>query len=243
MRAAWLVVLCGLSLSCWADAWRSLYQAAGWPGQNQHFNAALKATQQRYQGSLPPALYQALLSNSNNRFAPQAMDQRAEQSLRTHLGNPQPALVFFSSNLGRKVTQAELLASSPAQLKQNAQGMPRVPASATRRQLIDQLAHSIPASQASAEVSLALAGVAADSLSQMLPGLLGSESSAGLLDSQRQRLAAQIERDLPNTLLYVYRSLSDAELQGFVHFTQSPAGAEYYQAALASLRAALASTP
>lgn len=239
MRAAWLVLLWGVSLSCWADAWQALYQAAGWPQQNQHFNAALKATQKRYQNNLPSALYQALLNNSNNRFAPQAMSQRAEQKLRSQLTNPQPALAFFNSALGRKVTRAELIASSPEQLKANAQGIPRVAASPARRQLITQLSEQLPASQASAEVSLALAGVAADSLSQMLPGLLGQGNASGLLDSQRQRLISQINSDLPNTLLYVYRSLSDAELKDFVHFTQSPAGTQYYQAALSSLRAAL----
>ncbi|MDN5517370.1 MAG: hypothetical protein L0G82_19205, partial [Pseudomonas sp.] len=91
-----------------------------------------------------------------------------------------------------------------------------------------------------AGTDLALAGVAADSLSQMIPGLLGGGQAQGLLNGQRERLMTQIEQDLDNTLLHVYRDLSDPELEQFVEFAQSDAGKAYYQAALQSLRAGLA---
>ena len=99
---------------------------------------------------------------------------------------------------------------------------------------------SLPASEAGAEVSLALAGVAADSLSQMLPGILASGQAQSLLNSQRDRLREQIEGDLDNTLLYIYRELSDAELEQYLDFARSAAGQAYYQAALQAVREGLA---
>ncbi|MGV8327674.1 hypothetical protein ACV337_31335, partial [Pseudomonas aeruginosa] len=68
---------------------------------------------------------------------------------------------------------------------------PRQTASEPRRALVKRLAQVLPAREAGAEVSLALAGVAADSLSQMLPGLpglLGGGQTGQLLEGQRQRL-------------------------------------------------------
>ena len=118
--------------------------------------------------------------------------------------------------------------------------MPRSQAGATRRELIGQLSQALPAKEAGAEVSLALASVAADSLSQMMPGLLGGGQAQAMLDNQRQRLMGQIGSDLDNSLLFVYRELSEAELQAFVDFAQSADGKAYYQAALAALRAGLA---
>jgi len=50
----------------------------------------------------------------------------------------------------------------------------------------------------------------------------------------------QIGEDLNNTLLYVYRDLSDAELEQFATFAESADGKAYYQAALAAVRAGLA---
>jgi hypothetical protein len=240
MRAFLLSLVLLLAWPALADDYQRLYQAAGWAQQRAHFRDALSAAQQRYRDSLPPALYQALVDNSNRRFAAQAMDQRALFSLRQKLADPQPALAFFQSPLGRKIVAAETLATRSDQLARYANGLPRTEAEATRRLLIRHLAQALPAAEAGAEVSLALAGVAADSLSQMVPGLLGGDQAQGLLQGQRLRLVAQIEGELDNTLLHVYRDLSDPELEEFVEFAQSTDGQAYYQAALAALRAGLA---
>lgn len=235
---ACLMLLC--SFTAVADDYQRLYQAAGWPQQLTHFSEALNSAQQRYSKTLPPAVYQALLDNSNRRFEPQAMQQRSLAAFATQLANPAPALQFFESPLGRKVAAAETLATSRAQLLQHASGLPRVEASATRRLQVRHLAQALPAKEAGAEVSLALAGVAADSLSSMVPGLFGSEQAQALVQGQRERLMQEIDADIDNTLLHVYRELSDPELEEFTAFAESADGKAYYQAALASLRAGLA---
>ncbi|UVE18064.1 DUF2059 domain-containing protein [Pseudomonas sp. LS44] len=240
MRALFACVLLLLSLPSRADDHSQLYQVAGWAEQRAHFSAALQAAQQQYRSTLPPAVYQALVANSNQRFAAQAMDQRAQAALRQQLADPQPALQFFQSPLGRKITAAEVKATSREELQKNANGLPRIQADATRRLLIRHLAQVLPAKEAGAEVSLALAGVAADSLSQMIPGLLGGDQAQGMLNSQRERLMQQIDGDIDNTLLYVYRDLSDPELEEFASFAESAGGKAYYQAAVGAVRAGLA---
>ncbi|MNJ54878.1 hypothetical protein D3C77_503390 [compost metagenome] len=168
------------------------------------------------------------------------MDKRAQAQLRAHLNNPNPALAFFQSALGRKIVAAELLATRRDQLAKNAKGLPKIEASDNRLLIIGHLAQALPAREAGAEVSLAIAGVAADSLSQMIPGLLGGGQAQSLLDGQRQRLMQQIGSELNNTLLYVYRDLSDEELDEFATFAESAEGQAYYKAALAAIRAGLA---
>ncbi len=240
MRRLLFSLLMFCVLPAWADSYDQLYKVAGWPEQRAHFSDALSAAQQRYQSSLPPAVFQALLNNSNQRFAPQAMDQRAETQMRKNLQDPSPALSFFQSPLGRKVVAAELLATRRDQLAKNAKGLPKMPASDNRLLIIGHLAQALPAREAGAEVSLAIAGVAADSLSSMIPGLLGAGQAQGMLNGQRQRLMEQIGADLNNTLLYVYRDLTDTELEEFATFAESTEGQAYYQAALAAIRAGLA---
>jgi hypothetical protein len=240
MRALLACVLFAFSLASQADPHRELYETAGWKDQRANFSDALTAAQQRYKNSLPPAVFQALVTNSNRRFAADAIDRRAQEALRQHVDEPQRALEFFQSPLGRKVVSAEVLAGRREQIARYETGLPRIEAGSNRQLLVRHLAQALPASEAGAEVSLALAGVAADSLSQMLPGVLGGQQAQGLLNSQRQRLMQQVEADLDNTLLYVYRDLSDAELEQFLEFAQSEAGKDYYQAALEALRAGLA---
>ncbi|MBC2654235.1 DUF2059 domain-containing protein [Pseudomonas sp. MSSRFD41] len=240
MRRLLFSLLMFCALPAWADSHDQLYKVAGWAEQRAHFSDALNAAQQRYQNSLPPAVYQALVENSNQRFAPQSVDRRAEEQLRQNLADPAPALAFFQSPLGRKIVAAELLATRRDQLAKNAQGLPKMQASDNRQLIIGHLAQALPAREAGAEVSLAIAGVAADSLSQMIPGLLGNGQAQGMLNGQRQRLMQQIGNDLNNTLLYVYRDLSDTELEEFATFAESAEGKAYYQAALSAIRAGLA---
>ena len=240
MRTLCLTLLLSLSLSAWADSHQNLWQAAGWPAHSEHFAAALQVAQQQYRDSLPPAIYQALVSNSNQRFAAEPMRARGLQTLRSQLGDAQPALAFFQSELGRRLVAAEVAATSPAELRRNADGVPRQPASATRQLLIRHLAQALPAREAAAEVSLALAGVAADSLSQMLPGMLGRSQPQVLLNNQRQRIVQRMDGSVDDSLLHIYRDFSDPELEEYVQFAQSPAGQAYFSAALAALRSALA---
>ncbi len=139
----------------------------------------------------------------------------------------------------KKVSNAETAATHPEQLKRYTDGLPAIHADATRRLLIRHLANALPASQAGAEVTLALGSVAADSLSQMLPGIMGSQQTNALLETQRQRLLTQIDANIDNTLLHVYQDLSDAELEEFTSFAQSEDGQAYYQAAFKTLQASL----
>lgn len=236
MPAFFCLFLVLVSLPIQAAQHERLFAAAGWPQQREHFHAALQQAQQRYRDTLPTGVFQALVANSNQRFQPRDMDARALQTLRAQLVDPAPALVFFESALGRKVVAAEIQASSPASLKQPPRA---IGLSESRRATLQRLADALPASEAGVEVSLALAGVAADSLSQMIPGLPMGMASQGMLNSQRERLRQQVEPRLVDGLGQVYRSLSDEELARFARFAASAEGQRYYQAALAALRASL----
>lgn len=238
MRALLAAVLLFVSsgVSAVADTYQQLYQAAGWPQQRQNFIEALHVAQQRYQDKLPAALYLLLVQNSDHRFAAEDIDRRGLAALRAHLPDSQAALAFFESPLGLKVVTAEVTAASQAQLQSSPAPLPSV--SERRQALIQRLGKAIPYAEAGADTSLALAGIAADGLSQMLPGMSGQGSE--LLQGQRQRLLDQIDRHLNATLLRVYRDLSDDELERFIEFAESPDGQTYYQAAAQVVREALA---
>lgn len=236
MPAFFLLFLVLFSLPAQAATHERLFEAAGWPQQREHFQAALRQAQQRYRDTLPAGVYQTLLNNSNQRFQPRGMDERALVALRARLADPAPALAFFESPLGRKVVAAEVRASSPGNLNRAAPGLTL---SEARRATLRRLAQALPAGEAGVEVSLALAGVAADSLSQMIPGLPLGMAGQGILDGQRERLRRQVEPRLLDALAQVYQPLGDDELERFARFAESADGQRYYQAALAALRAAL----
>lgn len=241
MRLLLAALLCLTPLLASADPHAELYRSAGWAQHQVNFSKALQAAQQRYQGNLPDALYRVMVESSNRRFAADALQSRVAQHLREQLRDPQAAQAFFDSPLGRKVVRAELQASASEEVALGV--IPRNQASAPRQALAQRLGQALPASAATAEVSLAIAGIAADSLGQMIPGLADYQISDNLLDGPRQKLIAQIDSDLGNSLLFIYRDLNDQELAEFVTFAESAEGQAYYQAALGALRAALNPAP
>lgn len=239
MRVLIALSLCLLSLLARAGEHERLYQLAGWPQQRQHFAASVDAARQQYRNSLPPAIFQSLDATSQRRFEPQGMQLRALNGLRTQLADPQPAIRFFSSPTGQAVVRAELQASDPAEVRRHPNGLPVIAVSPARQALLDRLARALPAREAGVEMGMALTSLASESLGGLLPGLLGGNQQQ-MLDSQRQQLAERVQRDLPTSLRYVYRSLSDAQLAEFTRFAESADGNRYYRAAIVALRQALA---
>src|SRR5690554_1456567 len=81
-----------------------LYQRSGMAQHQQHFQAALQSAQKRYAGQLPPAVQEALIRNSGQRFEPRDMHDRAQARLALAMEPAaiQQALTFFNSPLGSK---------------------------------------------------------------------------------------------------------------------------------------------
>lgn len=214
-----------------ADNYSQLYRAAGWDIQIDHFHQIVLDTQQQYKNSLPDMLYQSILASSNERFAPIAMKQRGEETLRDQLADPLPALNFFNSAIGKKVVSAETKATSKAMLQNNKHGIPLIKLTKSRDALIGRLIKAIPYEQGAVSTVAVLVNLAADSLESMMPGM-GVKDSFNKFVIPKQQVEQQIHNQLKNTLAYVYHDLSDTDLQSFVQFAESSAGQAYYQSAL-----------
>ncbi|UAW98835.1 DUF2059 domain-containing protein [Halopseudomonas nanhaiensis] len=222
-----------------ADTTEELYQATGMNQHQDHFQFALKAAQQRYAQQLPANLYETLVQQSNQRFEPQGMRDRAMARLAVDLkAEDQRNIVkFYRSELGRQVVGAETRATSPASIVAMQRGLPQHELSDARRQLIEQLSELLPALDLGVEVSLSLASLAAQSANSFFGGLMQIPDSA--VANQRERLRQEMRPNLPETLAHVYRDLSDEQLKKLIQWSESEAGREYYQAAELAVRDAL----
>lgn len=228
-----------VSLPAQASTTEELYQATGMNQHQDHFQFALKAAQQKYSQQLPANLYETLVQQSNQRFEPQGMRDRAMARLAVDLdeADQREIVKFYRSDLGRQVVGAETRATSPASIVAMQRGLPQHEVSDTRRQLIEQLSALLPALDLGVEVSLSLAGLAAQSANSFFGGLMQIPDSA--VANQRDRLRQEMRPNLPDTLTHVYRDLSDDQLQQLIRWSESETGREYYQAAELAVRDAL----
>ena len=197
----------------------ALYQASGMNQHQEHFQFALKAAQQRYAQQLPTSVYETLVTQSDMRFAPKGMHDRALARLALTLQeeDQRQALAFYDSELGRTVVNAETRATSPASIVAMQRGLPEL--------------------DIGVEVSLSLASLAAASANSFLGGLMQIPES--VVTGRRGNLRNQMQPNLPATLAHVYRDLSDEELAGLIKWGESEHGKLFYAAVELAVRDAL----
>lgn len=224
-----LVCLCLIPITQ-ADTYEDLYDAAGWPVQVDHFESALQMMQNQYKEVLPALLYQTVASFSSQRFESTSMKQRGLSALKANLINPDPALVFFNSDLGKKIVTAETEATSKESIQKNQQGVPKIKISGDRSALFKQLATAIPYRQATVNVSASLTGIVGETVESLFPGM-GLGDTVKQVTPTKAQIEQQVDAHLDSILIYVYRSLTDQELRQFIAFAESSAGQAYYNAA------------
>lgn len=201
-----------------------LYELSGMATHQTHFQQALTAAQQRYAQQLPRNVYDSLVRQSNQRFAPQGMSDRAQARLALALDQEshRQAVDFYAGALGRKIVNLETQATSATSVAAMQRGIPEMNVSTERLDTLRQLSVSLPALELGVEVSMALANLATQSANDLLGGLF--QVPGNMVDTRRDTLRGQMQPDLPNTLAYVYRDLSDAELKQYLQWAQSEAG-------------------
>ena len=230
--------LLALSIPAFANT-NELYQLSGMQTHQEHFQQALKKAQQRYASQLPAAVADNLMRQSTARFEPDRMHARAAATMQVNLSDNEleQALTFYRSEIGQQVVAAETRATSPAEVSAMQNGVPLQKVSAERQAMIDRLGSQLPALDMGEEVSMALANMATQSANQILGVLF--QIPDGLATQQRGALRAQMEPNLPQTLLYVYRDLDDNQLKSYADWSESDNGRAFFKAANAAAHDAL----
>ncbi len=219
-----------IAMTARADTQRQLYDVSGMATHQSHFQHALSTAQQRYAQQLPANIHASLVRQSNVRFDPQGMENRARSRLAVSLTDSahEQAMAFYDSPLGRRIVALETRATAPESVRAMQQGIPRQQIDPERYTLLRQLGSTLPALEIGVEVSMALANLATDSANELLGGLF--QVPVDLVSTRRENIRNQMLPDLPNTLAYVYRDLSDQELEHYLQWSQSAAGVATYQA-------------
>ena len=234
-----LLAVALIAMTARAETDPNLYELSGMAAHQSHFQDALSAAQQRYAQQLPANVHGSLVRRSNQRFAPQSMQDRARSRLAVALTDAahSKAVEFYRSPLGRKVVMLETRATSPAAVREMQGGFPQQQVSPERYTLVRQLGTTLPALEVGVEVSMALANLATDSANELLGGLF--QVPVDLVSTRRDNVRNQMLSDLPDTLAYVYRDLSDSELEEYLKWSQSEAGVTTYRAMELAARDAL----
>ncbi len=156
-------------------------------------------------------------------------------------------LKWLDSPIGRKCTQLEEAASSPEAVVEILKDFPtqlkKTPPSPERLTLVRKLDSATNTTEMSAEIVMNMQLAVSTAFAMSLP----SENQSAFLKKMMQeteRMRPQIEAmgqsQTLTTFLYMYRSLTDSELEKYIQFATSDAGAKYHSVTSEALKKALA---
>lgn len=175
----------------------------------------------------------AVLSEFN---AP-VLQQQVESRLAKRYDPTQAAatLRWLRTPLARRITQIEIEGASAESLKglaEFAQTLQSMPPTHERLALALDFDRATGWSEFALEVSLASARAAMTAMSVVRPDepRLRAKEIEAAIDAQREKLRVGLEQASLLSALYVYRNLTDAELQTYLDWARSDAGRWYHGA-------------
>ena len=228
---------------------RRLLHNSGLAVQLKSFPRQVEQDLATAQGRLPDELLNALRNAAKESFSPAAMHDDLVRGIaaRLTIGEMRKALVWLDTDLGRRMTRVEELASeqlTPESLQAYAEGMKRRPLSAKRSELIAGLAAATKAVEGTANIIEGVALGIAVGMDSMQP-VQKRLGMAALSEQLRQSMPPEKIREAlgavtPVMYAYTYRDVSDADLEAYLAFNRSNSGVRYNDAMMGALTEALA---
>jgi hypothetical protein len=171
------------------------------------------------------------------------MEKIVSEDLQNHLNNTQSAELanWYNSPLGKKITEVELAASTPASYQAIKDKGELLFANKKHLATIKEIDKALHATDWAVNVELQstialLGGLAQIQHKDITANMM---EFALQLDEQKALLRPQVEKSIQLWYLYAYKHLSNAELQEYLAFLQSKTASEFNQQALKSLSHAM----
>jgi hypothetical protein len=200
----------------------------------------------QHRSKLPPELFNALQRAGRDAFQAAKMRKKALAIMKNSCDPElaQEVLDWLLSPLGQKITALESIQFSPKTLQEVqsfSKQLQNNPPPLNRDTLIERLDAAAGASEKNVEVAMAILAQTAAAMQGALSK--GEKISAEEVRRQVALRRPQLEENAKKTtrvsLIYLYRTLTDKELERYVTFSESETGTAYHKMAFEALMAAL----
>lgn len=154
-------------------------------------------------------------------------------------------LQWFDSPIGRKCAQLEEASSTPEaqeEIEKYAADLKESPPSAERMKSMKELDSVLKVTETSVEIVMDMQVAIALGMTAILPSeqQRKPEDLAREVEKTRPGIEAEVRAEvLVGSLLYTYRSLSEAEIRQYIEFARSSAGAKFISVVNPSVKSAI----
>jgi hypothetical protein len=200
----------------------------------------------QHQAKLPPEFFHALQRAGRDAFEGTKMRKRVLEVMESRLDPEvaQEVLAWLLSPLGKKITALESIQFSPKTLQDLqvfGKQLQSNPPPQKRLALIRRLDTATAASDKNVEVALTILVQTATPMADAMwrEKGMGVEEMRRQIDLRRPQWEENARKSTQIGLIYIYRNLTDKELERYVSFSESKTGTTYHKVAFEALMAAL----
>jgi len=179
-------------------------------------------------------------------FAAERLDAVARRHMEAQLDQAEMGQIidWLNSSLGRECSdlfKTSLTPEYPAELQEFLTAIQKSPPPSSRLALIRELAHATQTMETSLEIAVTTQLVATTVVDATLPSLQQRPFSEifDAAEKDRPLLEPRVEQRVTSLLLYICRSLSDAEIEQYITSVRSGIGAQYYRSLYTGIKLAL----
>jgi hypothetical protein len=195
---------------------------------------------------LPKDLLATMRALAPAAYAPESLKKSMVKALGEKLTVPEikQTLTWLDTPTGKTCTRAEEDAATPGaivKMEQFASTIKKLPPSPDRLELLKQLDDAVKGTESNVQIAVntqiafALAANATLPRERQRP----PEQLVREVEKIRPQVEDAVKAQVRISLLYTYRDLSEAQLQEYIEFLKSPAGAKYMAVSIAALKKAL----
>ncbi len=230
----------------------ALYIKSGVKEQIRHLPRALQAgfdqlrTQDTRFQKIPQEVYADIRGRIAEAFVTENFNEIILQNIEAQMSHHemQGILNWFNSPLGKKCMQLLNTSSTPkatAEIQAFVKKSQESPPPSARMELMRELASATKMIETTVEIAVntRLAIETAHAMSSPSTGQKPFSKIFEEVDRIRPQLEPMIRQQLVPGLIYIYRSLSDAELRQYIAFAKSSVGMKYYATIADGIREAL----
>ncbi len=200
----------------------------------------------QHQSRLPPELFNALQRAGREAFKATKMRKKALELMKSSFDPElaQEVLDWLLSPLGQKITALESIQFSPKTL-QDMQAFSKQlqsnPQPQNRYSLMRRLDAATGASEKNVEVALAILVQTATAMQGAISKgeKISVEEMRRQMALRRPQLEENAKKSTELSLIYLYQTLTDKELERYVSFSESETGTAYHKMAFEALMTAL----
>lgn len=183
-------------------------------------------------GQVPPMVADAVGYAVSNSFNPQKIEQQVAVRLQAELSNEQLQAVadWYNTPVAQKISRMEVAASAPAvwpQISAQADQLAQRFGKTDRAKSFVRFDRASRATQSAVDTTIAVQLGLASTMAAFSSDSVNFETLQNRIESQRPVLKGVVEQQVFNSYLYAYQDISGAEMEQYLSFLESDAGAAF----------------